>query len=52
MLLLPWRNEEQDILSKNCEQLAQENSEQILNNYKLCNAIELDLNSILEQLEN
>lgn len=51
MLFLPWRNEQQDIIEKNCEELVRLNSELIMNNYRKYNAVELDLDMILQEYE-
>ncbi|KAG5666323.1 hypothetical protein PVAND_014358 [Polypedilum vanderplanki] len=51
LLFLPWRNEKQDIEDNDCANLYLQNRQIISENYSKFNAIDLDINDIVRDIE-
>ncbi|KAG5679958.1 hypothetical protein PVAND_009493 [Polypedilum vanderplanki] len=52
LLFLPWRNEDEEVESQDCAKKFKENEAIIKRNYDKYNAISLDIDAILQEIQN
>ncbi|KAG5666226.1 putative ATP-dependent DNA helicase PIF1, partial [Polypedilum vanderplanki] len=52
LLFLPWRNEDEEVESQDCAKKFEENEAVIKRNYDKYNAVSLDIDAILQEIQN